>query len=369
MKDWIIRLIFLYALLTIVLGIWSYKAGHVNKSALFAGLIINLRFPLFFIVTLVASYKSKILKKYWQALLLIPASIAVTFGLAQLFLPVDFLKHFGYGPKTIPAYETVDQKLQYHRLQSTLRGANPFGAYLIIVISACFINLRSRKWPKLILAMASTAALFFTYSRSAVLGLFASLVSLYYLLFLNKKYRKYFALVCLSGLVFLAILVGVFRYNSVAQNVLFHTSSSSKSSTSSNAQRASALKTGLKDVVHHPFGEGPGTAGPASVHNNHPPKIAENYYIQVAQETGILGIVIFILINILLGIRLWRKQKDPLASLLLASLIGISIVNLISHAWADDTLALLWWGMAGIMLSPGIINKSHEKNKKPSSNL
>src|ERR1035438_1961202 len=165
--DWIIRLIFVYVILSIILGIWSYETGRVNKAALADGLITNLRFPVFFIITAVAAYKSKFLKKNWQSLLLIPAAIVVVIGLAQLFLPIDFLRHFGYGPKTIPAYETVDQKLQYHRLQSTLRGANPFGAYLILIISACFINLKKRKWSKLAIATASIIALLFTYSRSA----------------------------------------------------------------------------------------------------------------------------------------------------------------------------------------------------------
>jgi O-antigen ligase len=358
--DWIIRLIFVYVILSIILGIWSYETGRVNKAALADGLITNLRFPVFFIITAVAAYKSKFLKKNWQSLLLIPAAIVVVIGLAQLFLPIDFLRHFGYGPKTIPAYETVDQKLQYHRLQSTLRGANPFGAYLILIISACFINLKKRKWSKLALATASIIALLFTYSRSAYLGTIASLATLFYLIKLNKKWRKQFVVVCGGLVVVLALLVIALRYNSVAQNLLFHTSNTSKSQTSSNAQRASALKTGLKDVAHEPLGEGPGTAGPASVHNNHPARIAENYYIQIAQETGWLGLIIFILINVLVGIRLYQQQKDMLASLLLASLIGISIVNLISHAWADDTLSLLWWGMAGIMLTPAIIKNSSE---------
>ena len=205
------------------------------------------------------------------------------------------------------------------------------------------------------MAALSVIALFYTYSRSAYLGLIASLGSLFYLIKLDKKWRKQFAFVCIVGLTLLGLIFVSIRHNSVAENVLFHTSNSSKAKTSSNSQRAGALETGLKQVIHEPLGEGPGTAGPASVHNNHPARIAENYYIQVAQETGWVGVTIFIAINVLLALELWRRQADPLASLLLASLIGISIVNMLSHAWADDTLSLLWWGMAGIALTPAII--------------
>lgn len=360
-EDWIVKLILVYCLLSICLGVWAYNTGRVNLNALADGLITDLRFPVFFIISAVAAYNAHYLKKYWQYMLLIPAALVVVFGIVQLFLPIDFLRHFGYGPKTIPAYETVDQNLRYHRIQSTLRGANPLGAYLILTISACFINLKKYKWPKLSLALISIVALFFTYSRSAYVGLAVSLVVLYYLIGLNRKWRKQFVVGCFGLAMIFVLLVVALRYNSTAQNILFHTSNTSKSQTSSNAVRFSALKNGLHDVIHQPFGEGPGTAGPASVHNNHPARIAEDYYIQIGQETGWLGLAIFITINILVGLRLWQRQKDPMASLLLASLIGISLVNLVSHAWADDTLGLLWWGLAGIALTPVIIKKDYSK--------
>src|ERR1035438_7960927 len=82
-NDWLVRLILLYVFLTIFLGIWSYKTGRVNRNALADGLIVDLRFPIFFIVAAVAAYKSKFLKKNWQVILLIPAAIAVIFGIAD----------------------------------------------------------------------------------------------------------------------------------------------------------------------------------------------------------------------------------------------------------------------------------------------
>lgn len=356
-NDWIVRLIIIYIVISLIEGIWSYKTGRVNKIALADGFITDLRFLVFFIVAAVAAYRAKFLKQYWQKMLLIPASIVVLFGIAQLFLPLDFLKHFGYGSKTIPPYETVDQKTQYHRIQSTLRGPNPFGAYLILIISACFINIAKNRWFKIVLIFLSTIALFFTYSRSAYVGLALSLVILYYLIKLKKKWRKQFIIVCGVIILIAASLTLVLRHNNVAENVLFHTSNSSTSPQSSNAQRVNGLESGIKQVLHQPFGQGPGTAGPASVHNKYPARISENYYIQIAQETGWLGLIVFIAINVLVAIRLWKLQHDPLASLLFASFIGISLVNLVSLEWTDDTLSLIWWGMAGIMLTPVILKK------------
>src|SRR6185437_15347018 len=101
-------------------------------------------------------------------------------------------------------------------------------------------------------------------------------------------------------------------------------------------QHASALKQGVHDIIHQPFGRGPGSAGPAIVYNNGQPRIAENYYVQIGQETGWVGLILFLLINAGVGYLLWVRRRDPLAVMLYGSLIGISFINLLSHAWTDD---------------------------------
>jgi hypothetical protein len=97
-KDWLIRLIFIYILLNVVLGLWSYKTGRVNKIALFDGLITDLRFLVFFIFAAVAAFHTKFLKKQWQPIILLPAALVVAFGIAQLFLPRLF-KAFRLWPQ------------------------------------------------------------------------------------------------------------------------------------------------------------------------------------------------------------------------------------------------------------------------------
>jgi hypothetical protein len=74
--------------------------------------------------------------------------------------------------------------------------------------------------------------------------------------------------------------------------------------------------------------------------------IAENYYLQVGQEVGWLGLGLFVVILGTIAWRLWYQKTELLAVLLLASLAGISLVNFLNHAWTDDTLSLLWWGAA-----------------------
>jgi len=156
-----------------------------------------------------------------------------------------------------------------------------------------------------------------------------------------------------------ALTVLVFHHSTRFENFVLHTQTHSAVKATSNEGHFTAFKQGVSDLWHHPLGEGPGTAGPASFYNNHcPARIAEDYFIQVGQETGWLGLGLFIVINIGVGYLLWTRREHPLALSLFASLIGLTFINLLSHAWTDDTLAYVWWGLAGIAMSPGLNKES-----------
>ena len=355
-KSWLVILILVYGLLTVNYALVSLFRHSVATNAVLYGLISNLRFLWFMLVVWAVCYGNPLIRRYWVKIVLVPASAAIGFGLLQKFmLPNDFLRHFGYGPKTIPAIETVDQKLSYQRIQSSLRGANPFGAYLVLVLTTTVAYIRRSKYMWALLATGLTALLF-TYSRSAWIGLIISLSVYGWLSVTDPKQRR----VILAGVAGLGLLLVLgawaFRHNTTIQNTVFHSDNTSHAKTSSNTQRAGALEKGWHDVEHEPFGRGVGTAGPASVRNG-TPRIAENYYLQIGQEVGWLGLSLFLAINLLVAHALWIRST-PLARVLLASFIGLTVVNMISHAWADDTLSLLWWGLAGVALStPAIMNK------------
>ena len=123
------------------------------------------------------------------------------------------------------------------------------------------------------------------------------------------------------------------------------------------------MRNGLGDVAGEPLGRGVGTAGPASVYNGSKVRIADNYYIQIAQEIGWLGLIVFLAINFLVLRELWLKRSENLALILLVSFVGLTAVNLVSHAWTDHTLAYIWWGLAGIALAPVILTDRKLKAK------
>lgn len=338
-------------------NIWGLVAYHqhgVSLKALGYAWIIDLRYLIFFMVTWTIALRSSRLHARWLRLVLWPAAIVIGFSLLQIFvLPYDFLRHFGYDLNTtIAPFETVNHNLQFIRVMSTLRGANPFGAYLLIPISVLTVLMvrGQRRWQEIGLMVGAVISLYFTYSRSAWLGAVLA-VGVILVLSLRSRIAKQRAIAIVGvGFILLTVLAVGFQNNSHVENVLFHTQTNSAIKTTSDQGHASALRSGIQDLLAHPLGSGPGSAGPASVYNNHQVRIAENYYVQIGQELGWIGLGFFLLINVAVGYLLWLGRANRLALSLFASLIGLTLINCLSHAWADDTLAYLWWGLAGIAM-------------------
>ena len=346
-------LIILYCTLVLIVGLGAYYTKNVTAKAFGYGPTIDTRYLLFFVVCLVAGYMSNFIRKNWMTIVLWPAGIVTAFGLLQAFvLPRDFLKHFGYNSSTIMPYGTINSNQGYVRIQSTLRGVNPYGAYLVILISllGSIILKIKQSWVYLTLFLASIITLIYTFSRSAWIGVF---VALTLIIFVYAYKTKFFIPLCIAGLVIILGISGIAlsAHSARLQNIIFHTQSNSSIKVSSDQGHLSGLKNGLKDIYHQPFGGGTGTAGPASTYNPKRTRIAENYYIQVGQETGVIGLILFVAINILVALYLWKDRSDALSLGLFASFIGLFVVNMFSHAWTDPTLSYIWWGLAGIALA------------------
>lgn len=339
---------------TLLMTVFGLISGNVSAKAAGYGLIIDTRFFLFMLLVIIAM-RSGLEAIKWQKYIFIPAGIVITFGLLQFILPNDFLRHFGYGNETLKAFQAVDNKPELARLQSTLRGPNPLGAYLVPILTlfiAQLLKVKRKKWIYLLGAVASLVVLFGTYSRSAWVG---AAVSTWLLIFISVRsdYYKKLLYIATTGLLIISSLsVILLRNNDAVQNLAFHTNERSGSATSSNQQRGRALKDGLDDIIHNPLGSGVGSAGPASLRNDHGTgKLAENFFLQIGQESGVIGLVLFMAALAVIMKRLLIRRRDMLAGAVLASLGGLIIVNLVSHAWADDTLAYVLFGLIGTVLA------------------
>lgn len=360
----LVKLIFLYFVVMVACAAGGILSNGVSAKAMWYGLLVDLRFLVFFLAAAVLAGKYARLRASWLKLLLIPAILVAAFAVLQyMVLPYDFLKHFGYGDSTIPPYETINHNLEHIRVMSALRGANPLGAYLVLPICAIGVLLigeRQQRRDKLIVGAGLLLALIFSFSRSAWIGTGAGLALVAWLSLESRRARRNL-LIAVAVVFAAAVLVAIgLRHNSDFENIFLHTQRGSTSLVSSNEGHRTALESAVKDMVRRPFGSGVGSAGPQSVYNHKPARIAEDYYLQIGQEAGWLGMVLFVVIILALIKFLYTHRREPLALTLLAALVGLSLVNLLAHAWEDDTLAYVFWGLAGIAYAPVIASAARQ---------
>jgi hypothetical protein len=362
-RSLLMQVIFFYLLLTGLMAITGVLAGFVGFEAAVYGAVIDSRPLLFFLVVFILYKKNGQLFRAWPKWLIYPGLIVILFGMLQLILPDDFLRHFGYGPDTLQAYQPVDNKSDLARVQSTLRGPNPLGAYLVPILMLFLAGWSSQK-KRHIFSIALVLGLIVvlaTYSRSALLGLALATLAYGYMSIKNSAKQRRFLSLSLLLVIITSCIVVVLRNNDFIQNYVFHTNEQSQSAQSSNEQRLSAIKEGVEDIAQNPFGSGVGSAGPASLRNDaSPARINESYFLQIGSEMGLIGLGLFIAVIAGLTRRLWSLRQNPLARATLAAMIGLIFINLVSHAWADDTLAYLFFGMVGFVLAE---NRTKSENQ------
>ena len=344
--------ILLYILLSILYFAVATLRGNVGLRPASYGLLLSLRPMVWFVLVYAVALERTWLVRHWQKLVFVPLAIVSAFAVLQFFvLPPDFLRHVGYEKGvTIVPIQTINQDTETIRAQSTLRGPNPLGAYVLLGIFLAWVFMRRRARKYSLLAVAG-AALYLSFSRSAWVGLVVAGMVWFAVskrLVLNAR-QVFVSLVAALFVLFAGILL--IQTNQGFENAILHVNDQSTAAQTSNEGRLSALREGAKDVVTEPFGGGLGTAGPASMlEDTTPARNSENYFLSVGQETGWLGLGIFITICYRLARALY-EQRSIFSRALLATFAGLTLVNVLSYAWADVTLAYMWWGLAGIALA------------------
>lgn len=355
-NHWLTKLVALYVVLQFVFAITS----QASTDAALAGLLMNVRFFAMLVLAMVvlASGHPAVLRlKKWLPgwLLATTVALSVLAILQVTVIPRNFLAQFGYNKDTtIAPYLEVDQSSSALRAFATMRGPNPLGSYLLLPLALAVVILaRQRRnmlaWAALVLG---TVALVLTSSRSAWLGGLAGLLVLALAMVPKAQLIKWAKRGAIPAIIALIIFGWLAVTVPQVRLAVFHSRADRATlTTGSSDEHWQKTIDGIKDVAAHPLGQGVGTAGPASFYNkNQPPKVAENYFVQIGQETGVLGLAIFIAINCVVVMQLWRQRADPWAKALLASFVGITVVNFFLHGWADDPTAMTWWGIAGLYL-------------------
>lgn len=356
LRDRLFQLIAAYTSLHVVLTVLFYQGA--GSAA--AGLAIDLRYVLFFSLVYVALWLFPRYKRRMLQVVVIGAWVVVGFATLQLFLPADILSHIGYSKDTIMPYLTVDRNHDFIRVNSTLRGPNPLGAYAGMVLGLLTAALVRKRFDlsntkvrnlTILFAACSTIALWISYSRSAlVAGLIIVLVVLF-ISVLRKLPRRTWMVICIAaGVLVGGLIVG--RDSALVSNIVLHESPTGGSSVNSNEAHAASLSDGIYWLIRQPLGGGIGSTGSASLYGNEA-VIIENQYLFVAHETGWLGLLLFMMIVMTILTRLWPTRRDWLSLGVFSSGIGLGLIGLLLPVWADDTVSIVWWGLAAIALAGG----------------
>jgi len=343
---------------------------YTGFEATVAGILANLRFFLFFGLVYVAL---RLFPQYYGLFVnvfIAGAFVVIGFAVLQAtVLPHDILKYLGYSKATIAPFLTVDENMDYIRINSTLRGPNPLGVYAVIVLAVALSVLwrkprqlaKKEAWGLAFLVIGSVVALWASYSRSALLAAIVAVVLLAVVVF-GKKVSVW----VWAGLAVLVVLVGVgavvFRDTTFVSQVILHEDPNQGNNVNSNDGHAESLADGTARLLRQPFGAGIGSTGSASLLSDKG-VIIENHYLFIAHETGWLGLALFIAITIMVLKALWKRRAQWFALAVFASGIGLAVASFVLPVWADDTVSIIWWGMAAIALAVPLAKTTKPKKK------
>lgn len=352
--DKIVPLIVLYGLL--VLGYIGFGIESNGLDATFAGVAFDLRYFAMFVLALLlfrfGTFDKKPLIRYAAKFLIVVGLVLSVIGILQVtVIPREFLTHFGYEKfTTIAPYLTIDEKSpDIIRAFATLRGPNDYGAFLVMTLAFALVCLSTYK-RKIAVGSVMLLGIFVSHSRSAYLAA-AVVIALWLITTIGverlKQYWKY-------GVLAVMAVVAVASLSLVSPTVrliVFHSSENDTHLTEGPIEDHADAIIGTADrVADKPLGCGTGCSGPASYYGPNA-KISENYYLQIAEQYGVLGLGLWLAIFVIVMRRLYATSRNsPAALALFNSGIGLSVIGVLLHVWADDPLSMTWWVIAGAIL-------------------
>lgn len=359
-------------LLWLVAAIGAWHIGLLlaldnSAAAEQAGLLIDVRFYLIFAEVYVLLRYLEVKRRSFMMAAAVGAAIVLGIGLLQAtVLPKDILAHIGYSETTILPYQMVDMNPDYVRINSTLRGPNPVGAFMVIVIGmlSAWLAVRYKQLCTEYRLTAigglvlSAAVLYASHSRSAWLAA-AVVVGLSVWVVSSRRVRYWASGLAVAGVMLGGGVLYAYRDAPVVAQVFFHEDPAGGSAAKSNGDHVDSLEQGFAAVSDAPLGEGVGSTGSASLLSDKP-KIIENQYLFMAHESGWLGLLLQLTLFGVVLARLWRARSHWLALAGLASGIGLGLIGLLLPVWVDDAVSLYWWVLAGLAIgSSGTIRTQY----------
>jgi len=349
---------------------WDLKPhGSLLAGAMFGNILVVLTtvfFSKFFMVSLFAFFAKfiegcflyysfvecfdrKQYIRWFIRVLAFSAAVIALSGLSQYFFHYEFVRHM---------------PLESGRISSTFRNANDFGAYLIpissLILAFLLMYVSSaglRVWHKALLAalmVLPLACLGLTYSRSSWGGFFVAMV-LIGVMCRSMMYNVLLITVFLA--VFLPLMMIQRNVSFVSDNL---TRSAVVTQTFGGMGRMEFWREAEKIIKQFPlFGSGLNTySRVAPGYKINWGGYPHNCYLQMAAETGIVGLVSFLVLMGVLFFRGWRsiaRMKDLfLKSAALGAYAGLA--GFLLQSGLDTTLysvqlANLMWILMGLIVA------------------
>jgi hypothetical protein len=264
------------------------------------------------------------------------------------------------NPFDIRLYGNVGS-VTFVRIGSVLLNPLPMGFYLVLVLGLGLELVARNKAKPWVYAglLAVAATLIFTITRSAILaGAVAAVLTLVPGPGRPVTHRARLSLALIAALI-LAIPVAA------AANLTTRTQGAVSGTDVSTQAHSSRLGDAISALGEHPLGQGLAT-GPSIEQSrfNVQELTAENSYLQVGTEMGIVTMVVFIALLISLLRRLRAPgggaSQDTLRGGVWQAGIALAIGGLFLHVWVSIAVAWIWWGAAGLALNSSSASEPKE---------
>jgi len=212
------------------------------------------------------------------------------------------------------------------------------------------VAFREKRLRNQLVVLAGIAAIvcYLSYSRSAYIAMIVGVAGVAFLnLYRYLDIRHY----AIGGVILLVAGFGIFMTsgNSTVSTILLHEDPAEGGMINSNDDHFDSLVDGTERMLRQPLGAGIGSTGSASLLGNEP-VIIENQYLFIAHEVGWIGLAMFAVLFTWILLRLWSRRSDAWAFGMCASGIGLAIIGLLLPVWVDDTVSVVWWGLAGAII-------------------
>jgi hypothetical protein len=284
-------------------------------------------------------------------------------------VPAYFSEELGFeylGPAGLPenfVFNTGHEEDLLRRLVSVF--LSPLGAAYAIVVALCLGAagiFRERRWLAAALAGTAAVGLLFTFTRAALVALAGALCVL---AVVQRRVQPLLAAVATVaiGIAFAQAFPSIapethwFPEDLAIQRARAEQLGVPPGETVSLDEPSirshlTSLRDGVETVVRHPQGYGPGNAGAAALRTDVELKAGESTYAEIGVETGLLGLVLFAVWNVLLLVRLLAGGREDE----IAAGLGAALAAVLALALQTDVLGVPWlvycvWPLAGAAVS------------------